>query len=102
MIYEGKRTVCGVEVLADGKPLSPNASLTIKLISPTGFNWGYGGSGPAQLALAILLDLAGKEFALAHYWDFKWAFVAQWGDEWSISGEKINEWLREKERREDL
>jgi hypothetical protein len=24
--------------------------------SPTGFAWGYGGSGPAQLALAILAD----------------------------------------------
>lgn len=26
--------------------------------SPSGFEWGYGGSGPAQLALAILLDYA--------------------------------------------
>jgi hypothetical protein len=24
--------------------------------SPTGFSWGYAGSGPAQLALAILAD----------------------------------------------
>ena len=24
--------------------------------SPTGFNWGYGGSGPADLALAILAN----------------------------------------------
>src|SRR5467141_965015 len=24
--------------------------------SPTGFAWGYGGSGPAQLALALLID----------------------------------------------
>ena len=25
--------------------------------SPTGFAWGYGGSGPAQLALALLADV---------------------------------------------
>lgn len=24
--------------------------------SPTGFNWGYGGSGPAETALSILVD----------------------------------------------
>jgi hypothetical protein len=27
--------------------------------SPTGFSWGYAGSGPAQLALAILADYFG-------------------------------------------
>lgn len=27
--------------------------------SPTGFNWGYGGSGPAELARCILLDAFG-------------------------------------------
>ena len=28
--------------------------------SPDGFNWGYGGSGPAQLALALCHDLLGN------------------------------------------
>lgn len=28
----------------------------LSLHSPEGFNWGYGGSGPADLALAILAD----------------------------------------------
>jgi hypothetical protein len=28
--------------------------------SPTGFEWGYGGSGPADLALALLLDALGE------------------------------------------
>jgi Family of unknown function (DUF6166) len=27
--------------------------------SPTGFGWGYGGSGPAQLAVALLADALG-------------------------------------------
>jgi hypothetical protein len=31
--------------------------------SPTGFEWGYGGSGPAQLALAILADALGDDKA---------------------------------------
>ena len=29
--------------------------------SPTGFSWGYGGSGPAQLALALLADALGHD-----------------------------------------
>src|SRR5947209_8602479 len=35
--------------------------------SPTGFSWGYGGSGPAQLALALLADALGDyEVAVRH------------------------------------
>jgi hypothetical protein len=29
--------------------------------SPTGFSWGYGGSGPAELARAMLIDALGDE-----------------------------------------
>jgi Family of unknown function (DUF6166) len=57
----------------DGKVLSLDASLKIVNHSPTGFNWGYEGSGPAQLALAICLEhLNGdKQYALAVYQEFK-------------------------------
>lgn len=45
--------------------------------SPTGFEWGYGGSGPAQLALAILADALGDDQrALRLYQHFKWEVVA--------------------------
>lgn len=44
--------------------------------SPTGFNWGYGGSGPAQLALAILMKYLPVEEAYEYYQDFKFLFVA--------------------------
>ncbi|VVB51639.1 Uncharacterised protein [uncultured archaeon] len=44
--------------------------------SPTGFCWGYGGSGPAQLAFAILYDyLRDKERALSLYQDFKFKII---------------------------
>jgi hypothetical protein len=46
--------------------------------SPTGFAWGYGGSGPAQLALAILADCLGDgERALKLYQEFKWAVIGK-------------------------
>lgn len=40
--------------------------------SPTGFEWGYAGSGPAQLALALAADVLGEdERALSLYQDLK-------------------------------
>ncbi len=44
--------------------------------SPSGFEWGYGGSGAAQLALAILAFHAGKATALDCYQDFKFLVVS--------------------------
>src|SRR3954454_7233102 len=43
------------EVLVNGLPLHPERSQMVWNHSPDGFAWGYLGSGPAQLALAILL-----------------------------------------------
>jgi len=45
--------------------------------SPTGFEWGYGGSGPADLALSILTHWFGAETADAFYQAFKWSFIAK-------------------------
>jgi hypothetical protein len=47
-----------VEVTVNGAPLDPRFDL--HQFSPTGFGWGYGGAGPAQLALAILAHEAGS------------------------------------------
>ena len=61
------------EVWLDGKSLDPEPSLAIRNHSPDGFNWGYGGSGPAQLALAVILELTGKAEG---YQEFKWQTIA--------------------------
>jgi hypothetical protein len=46
--------------------------------SPTGLEWGYCGSGPAQLALAILADhLGNDEPALNLYQRFKWQVISE-------------------------
>ena len=39
--------------------------------------WGYGGSGAAQLALAVLLELTDMQTALLWYQAFRWEFVAR-------------------------
>lgn len=64
------------EVRCDGEVLSPKRSLRLRNHSPTGFAWGYAGSGPAQLALAILLQAGVEERrALLLYQRFKGAFI---------------------------
>lgn len=63
------------EVWLNGKQLHPEESLKIINHSPDGFNWGYPGSGPAQLALAICLELFGYFKARKVYQDFKWKYI---------------------------
>jgi hypothetical protein len=61
------------EVFLDGKWLDPRPSQKYHNHSPDGFNWGYAGSGPAQLALAIMLKLTGKSDG---YQEFKFKVIA--------------------------
>lgn len=64
------------DVTMDGKPLTPDKSLAVYNHSPTGFMWGYHGSGPAQLALAILLEFTTEEIALKNYQTLKSKVIA--------------------------
>ena len=109
----------GPEVLVQendwGVPWPPAPLLHIPYHSPTGFEWGYGGSGPADLALAILAHYLGeqeavrrclergdrdeenKPLSLRLHQDFKWAIVARLPREgWRLTGAEIAAWLREQ------
>jgi hypothetical protein len=97
-VYRGERRDNGTaHVLVNGRPLDPLPSQAVWNHSPDGFEWGYGGSGPAQLALAILLHATGDaERAQDHYQDFKREHVAGWGEEWAITAGEIHTWLEER------
>ena len=91
--YDRQVTVVEGGVSAD---LSPEPSQEIINHSPDGFNWGYGGSGPAQLALGLLLDVTGdRKVAQHHYQAFKFDAVAHFGENWEISEVAIRQWLVE-------
>lgn len=60
-------------VWLDGEELDPGPSQKVRNHSPDGFNWGYGGSGPAQLALAIMLKISDHP---DRYMNFKWDVIA--------------------------
>jgi hypothetical protein len=84
------------------KPLNPR--LELRNHSPPGFEWGYGGSGPAQLAIAILAEHLGDDrAALNRYQRFKWACIAQIRSaSWSLSNEEIDNCLAQlSEQQED-
>ena len=81
--------------------LRPERSQAVINHSPDGFNWGYTGSGPAQLALAMLLEVTNDAAkALAHYQDFKCqviAGIASQTTNWEIEEQKIIAWLEAQE-----
>lgn len=63
------------------------------LHSPTGFSWGYYGSGPAELARCILWDFLGREPHPALYQKFKEDYIADFAADWILSSEAIESWL---------
>jgi len=65
--------------------------------SPDGFNWGYAGSGPAQLALAILLNVTSDPITASEYSaEFKNDYVQNWGRKFSVTRSEILDWLNAK------
>ena len=103
VVYVGyrRRGDAIVEKRPGQERLTPERSLELVNHSPSGFEWGYGGSGPAQLALALLLDYTGDEaFALDHYQELKTEVVSQLacaGSEgrWRLTASEIDAALRE-------
>ena len=89
--YMGRREYHLTIVTVNGRPLNPRFDLWEH--SPTGFEWGYGGSGPAQLALALLADhLGDDELAVALHQDFKWAVVSKLSrPTWTLTSDQIEE-----------
>jgi Family of unknown function (DUF6166) len=79
--------------IGDGFCTALSPRLDLRNHSPTGFNWGYGGSGPAQLALAVLADhLKDEEQALKLYQDFKLKVIATLpqAEPWTLHPEQID------------
>ena len=92
--YSGRREGYAVIVTVDGRRLNPRHDLWNH--SPDGFEWGYAGSGPAQLSLAILADhCENTEQTLNLYQRFKWAVIAELPyREWILTSEDIESALQ--------
>jgi hypothetical protein len=87
-----KKDGCQVTVMEDGRPSRPLAlRLDLRNHSPTGFEWGYGGSGPAQLALALAMDVLGDaDRAQRVYQTLKFKLVGRLPDHgWELSEDQL-------------
>ena len=103
---------------SDGKYIKTRLNLMNS--SPTGFAWGYGGSGPSQLSLALLadaledtmpksetyVDFTGRtrkwspaiSLAMQYYQDFKRDVIgniADPGQGWELSQQYILDWVKD-------
>ncbi len=89
-IYKAARGPDGCSVTVDGAHLDQR--IDIRQLSSSGFEWGYEGSGPQQLALAILADHFGDDSrALSHYKTFMEVVISVMRtDEWALTSDQID------------
>ena len=72
--------------------LDPKRSQAVYNHSPGDF--GYSGSGPSQLALAILLEITNNDsLSLMLYQRFKADVVSGFEDTWILSEQHIRQWI---------
>ncbi len=85
MKITGSRKSGSPVILVDGQPLDPAPSQRLKNHSPDGFEYGYAGSGPSQLALALMLALGvDEETALDRYQELKRIAIAILPDDFTL------------------
>jgi hypothetical protein len=100
VVFRGRRTGydADVEMVVDGTARPLPLHLEVRNHSPSGFAWGYLGSGPAQLALAMCVELFGRQKAEAAYQHVKERLIAPLqAEHWSITGDQVVAALRARQ-----
>jgi hypothetical protein len=97
-MYQGKRTIDGLVVTVDGKPLPEHYE--VKRFTTFGFEWTYEGDSPRQLALAILVDhLGDNDRAVRLSEPFMKQIVANLDNDWQLTGAEVDAAIRAAEGR---
>jgi Family of unknown function (DUF6166) len=95
--YVGKRTIDGLVVTVDGRPLDEHYE--VKRFTKFGFEWTYEGDSPQQLALAILADYLGDNArAIRLSEPFMKQIVADLDNDWRLTGAEIDAAVRSIEK----
>ena len=77
VVVDGEHLACRYDLLTAGSDV---------------FEWGYGGSGPAQLAVSILADAFGDRIATEQYESFKRDVIATLPDHgWRLTRTEIEQ-----------
>ncbi len=95
------RTISGVRrdgrahVMIDGRPLDWQEPADVGQLSPTGPEWGFRGSGPNQLALAILLTVTGEYESWGQYRHFVEGCIGRIDQarDWTLKTDDVHVWL---------
>jgi hypothetical protein len=96
--YEGRRTMDGLVVTVEGKPLPEHYE--VKQFTRRGFEWTYEGASPRQLALAILFDYLGnKDSAVALSEPYMKDVIANLDNDWRLTGDEVEAYLRQRGHR---
>lgn len=92
--YSGSRTIDGIKVTVDGRPLDERYD--IQRFTNSGFEWTYEGDEPRQLALALLADHFGDNGkALELSQCLMQATIANLDNDWTLTSEDIDRILNE-------
>ncbi len=95
--YEGRRTIDGLVVTADGERLDEHYE--VRRYTRYGFEWTYEGESPQQLALAILFDhLGDKDRAIRLSEPFMKTVVANLDNDWTLRSDEIAAYVGETEK----
>ncbi len=96
-------STCVVQVCVNGRKRDLRPRNDIRNHSPTGFEWGYGGSGPAQLALALVADCCGASLAIPPIYQRVKMIVASLPHEgWTLTEAQIRDAVEKAKREADL
>ena len=100
VVYRGFRSAYGAIVdRTDGVYIKERNDI---VSHSNGLEWGYGGSGPAQCAIALLMDtledygeISDKtSWALNHYQTFKWDVIARLSRTgWLLPQDDVHAWI---------
>lgn len=97
--YHARRTPDGPWVQVDGEDLKQvQEADKISVSSEEAFDWGYSGSGPARLALAIIVHVT-KDIRLAKIIqdDFLQEVISQMPEEgFTLTIEDLRNWAKKK------
>ncbi len=89
-VFKGQRGPQGTLVTVDGAPLPSHTE--VRDFRSDGFEWGYEGSGPSQLALAILVEHRGPDDALRHFRAFMQTVISEIEDDaWTLTSDDIEQ-----------
>ena len=93
--YQGRRTIDGLVVTVDGKPLPEHYE--VERFTKYGFEWTYEGESPQQLALAILYDHLGDALRAINLSDlFMRTVIANLDNDWALTGADVDDFIARK------